>query len=163
MRRTIMKRSRAGRALLALLWTVLLPALAAAQAAAAAQPATDEQEVRAADARRFEAMVRRDREALDRLLADDLIYTHSTGQVETKAQLLDSIASGSLVYRSIQPRDVQVRLFGDVAVLTGRADLGVRTGERDLDLAASFTSVYVRRDGEWRMAAWQSTRIAPPG
>lgn len=140
--------------LLALLCTALLPALAAAQAA--------EEEVRAADARRFEAMVRRDREALDRLLADDLIYTHSTGQVETKTQFLASIASGGLVYRSIQPREVQVRLLGDVAVLTGRAELGVRAQERDMDLAVRFTSVYVRRDGVWRMAAWQSTRIEPP-
>lgn len=150
-----MTKSPARRALFALLWTaLLLPASAAAQG--------PEQEVRAADARRFEAMVRRDRQALDLLLADDLIYTHSNGQVETKAQLLASIASGALVYRSIQPRDVQVRLSGDVAVLTGRADLGVRAQERDLDLAVLFTSVYVRRDGEWRMTAWQSTRIEPP-
>ncbi len=155
-----------GRAVFALLWTALLPAFAAAQAATAPkpdQPMAAEEEVRAVDSRRFEAMVRRDREALDRLLADDLTYTHSTGQVETKAQFLASIAAGGLVYRSIQPRDVQVRLFGDVAVLTGQADLGVRAGERDLDLAVRFTSVYVRRDGEWRMAAWQSTRIEPPG
>ena len=157
-----MKKKPSGRALLALLWTVLLPALAAAQATAAAKPAAAEEEVRAVDSRRFEAMVRRDREALDRLLTDDLTYTHSTGQVETKAQFLASIASGAFVYTSIQPRDVQVRLSGDVAVLTGRADLRVRAQERDLDLAVRFTSVYVRRDGEWRMAAWQSTRIEPP-
>ncbi|HVR97049.1 MAG TPA: nuclear transport factor 2 family protein [Thermoanaerobaculia bacterium] len=157
-----MKKNLSGRALLALVWMALAPALAGGQEAPAPMPIDPEAALRMVDARRFEAMVRRDRDALDSLLADDLTYTHSTGQVETKAQFLASIVSGGMVYKSIQPRDVQVRLYGEVAVLTGRADLQVRAQERDMDIAARFTSVYVLQDGRWRMVAWQSTRVEPP-
>lgn len=142
------------RALLTAVLTTLLAGSVAAQ--------TPEDAIRAADSQRFAAMVARDRQALEPLLADDLTYTHSTGQVESKARFLESIASGALVYRSIEPEEVVVRVYGETAVLTGRVVMRVETREQSLVLPARFTSVYVRRDGLWRLAAWQSTRLPEP-
>jgi uncharacterized protein (TIGR02246 family) len=118
-----------------------------------------EREVREVTDRRFAAMVRADTAELDRLLAPDLIYTHSNGRVETREKFLASIASKALVYRSIEPSDVQVRVYGDAAVATGRVEMKVSAADKDQAFAARFTAVYVRKDGLWRLAAWQTTRL----
>lgn len=123
---------------------------------------TPEEEVRAADARRIAAVVDGNVGALSALLADDLTYTHTTGQVENKEQFLAGIASGKLDYQSIQPSEVQVRVYGNAAntaVMTGRAEMKVNAQGKDLAFAIRFTSVWVKGEGGWRMAAWQSTRL----
>lgn len=136
-----------------------------APAAGPAAPHTEtpsaeaEKQVREAQARRFEVMVGGNTAALAPLLADDLVYTHGSGQVETKAQFLESLASGRLRYRAIAAPDAVVRVYGEAAVVTGRADVQATAGGQDVAFAARYLAVYVREGGAWRLAAWQNTRL----
>lgn len=130
-----------------------------AKPATATAASTAEAEVRTANERRFAAMVAGDVATLDRLLADDLTYIHSSGVTETKAQSLETVSSKKLEYKSIQPSDVQVRVYGDTAVMTGRVAMKVIAQTTPADLTNLFTAVYVRQGGEWRLTAWQSTRV----
>lgn len=130
---------------------ILLPALAAAQAPA--------DEVRAADSRRIAATVRGDASELGALLAEELTYTHTTGQVESREEHLAAISAGKLDYQSIDRTEDQVRIYGDTAVITGRADMKVNAQGKDLVLAIRFTAVWVKGEKGWRMVAWQSTRL----
>lgn len=118
-----------------------------------------EKQVLEAQARRLEVMVQGDTAALAPLLAEDLVLIHGDGKVETKAQLLESLASGRLRYRAIAAPDAAVRVYGDTAVVTGRADVQATTGGRDVAFAARYLGVYVREGGAWRLAAWQTTRL----
>lgn len=120
---------------------------------------TPEEAIRAADARRIAAIVDAEPGALSSLLSQDLTYTHSTGQVENKEQFLAGISSGKLDYQAIQPSEVQIRIYGNTAVMTGRAEVKVNAEGKDLALALRFTSVWVQGESGWRMAAWQSTRL----
>ena len=117
------------------------------------------QEIIALDKRRMEAMCRQDIAMLNDVLADDLIYTHSSARVDTKQSLLDGMQSGTTVYTSIEPSDVRAQALGDAVVLTGVARIGVTSNGRPLDFGVRFTDVYARRDGRWQMVAWQSTRL----
>jgi ketosteroid isomerase-like protein len=148
-----MAQPKLARALLFLLLSALLPTLAAAQDA--------RQDILAADDRRFAALVQGDLAALGGLLAEDMTYTHSSGQIETKAQLLESLRSGKLRYLSAEPADREVRLYGDTAVVTGRAAVKASVqGGPEIVLPLRFTEVWVRSGGTWKLAAWQSTRVA---
>lgn len=131
--------------------------LSIGQAAPAA--ATADEAVRAADAARIKAFMAADRTALQSLLGEDLTYAHSSGRLDGKAAIIDAITSGKTQYHSIAPEDVAVRLYGDVAVLTGRAAVNVTNDGQLLDLKLRFISVYVKRDGRWQFVAWQSTRL----
>ncbi len=71
--------------------------------------------------RRIEAMTKGDVQALEEILADDLIYTHTTARIDTKSSFIEAISSGRSNYRSVEREDVQVRQFGDSAVVTGHA------------------------------------------
>jgi len=140
--------------------------LAVACLAAASVPAAgpDEAAVLAAQKERMQAMVRGDVEALGRLLPDDLTYTHASGVVDTKASLLASIKSGKLKYKSIDPGQPRVRVYGHTAVLTGTATVQVEsTMAGPAPFQIHFTDVYVKKGaGPWQAVAWQSTRPAAP-
>lgn len=118
----------------------------------------EEAEVRQIEGRRFEAIVRCDFAEIDRILADDLTYTHSSGRLETKAQFLAALQSG-LRFEAIEPEEVLVRVYGDAGLVTGRAQMRVRSQDRQTSFAVRFTTVYVKRQGRWQMVAWQSTRL----
>jgi hypothetical protein len=111
---------------------------------------------------RFAAMQAGDVGTLDGLLAPELTYTHSNAKVETKAEFLEAIRSGSLKYLRIVPSDTNVRVYGDTAVRTGRCAFEVEMGGQTLKPVTRFTDVYVRSGGSWRLVAWQSTRIPEP-
>ena len=116
-------------------------------------------EIIALENRRIEAMIKQDTHALGEILADDLSYVHSTARVETKAEFIAALTSGKTRYQSIDREDVKVRQFGDTAVVTGLAKFHVNANGNDIKFQVRFTDVYAKRDGVWRMVAWQSTKI----
>jgi len=94
---------------------------------------------------RFAAMTRQDIKALQPMLADDLIYCHSNGRCENKAQLLESIRTGRIRYRAVDILSLRPRTAAGAVIVNGSI--------------AVYMGVYVRRDGEWRLAAWQAARL----
>ena len=109
---------------------------------------------------RFAAMVRADTARLRAALADDLVYVHSNGRRETKAQYLESVGSGTLRYQEFAPRDRQVRLFGpEAAMIVGVARLRAAFGSQTADFDVRYVAVYAHEGDRWRLVAWQTTRI----
>lgn len=139
-----------------------------AEAAGAASPpqgqssAQAEQEVRELELRRFKALTDQDTAALDQVLSDDLTYTHSSAHVDTKATYIASIRSGELKYVSIVPDELKVRVYGNAAVITGRAEFKSESHGQAATMELRFTDTYVRQNGGWQMVAWESTRSPSP-
>ena len=120
-------------------------------------------EVRAAQAVRIEATINADVEELDKCYADDLVYAHSSGNVDDRGVLLANIASGHVDYQKIDIVEQGIRIFGDVAIITGSADFIVVANEVINEMTLRFTSVYVRRNDRWQFASWHSSRVASAG
>ena len=115
-------------------------------------------DVRDVERARFRAMTDNNLDELSKFLADDLVYMHTNGDVESKSQFLERLRSGALRYRSIQPFDVTVRTYGDIAVVTGRSKMAVTSAGADRDFEILYTAVYATRGGRWQLVSWQSTR-----
>ena len=126
-----------------------------------AQTGKPEQQVLQAEKDRFAAMVKGDRAALEKLLADDLTYTHSTALLETKEQFIKSVTSGTIDYVSIVPSepDWKVRVNGNTAIVNGVAAVNVIDTGKDRKIRIRFTTVQANRGGAWQLLAWQSTVI----
>lgn len=116
-------------------------------------------EIKALETRRYQAMIDKDLAALDELFADELVYTHSNGSVDTKKSYLAAIEKRVFDYRAAERVEENVVDFGDAALLTGHVKLHVVAGARELHLNARVTVLYVRQGGRWRFAAWQSTPL----
>lgn len=142
------------RFVLAAIMLTLVPVLSA-------QMGKVEQQVLQAEKDRFAAMVKGDRAALEKLLADDLTYIHSTALVETKEQFIKSVTSGTIDYVSIVPSeaDSKVRVNGNTAIVTGLAAVNVIDKGNDRKIRIRYTTAYTNRGGAWLLQAWQSTVI----
>jgi len=106
------------------------------------------------------AMAQKDVATLNAVLADDLIYTHSSARMDTKQSLIGAMQSGSTVYTSVVPSDVVAQDLGDAVVLTGVAAISVNSGGKANSFRVRFTDVYANKGGNWQMVTWQSTRLA---
>ena len=111
------------------------------------------------DRRRMTAMAEKDIATLNKVLADDLIYTHSSARLETKKSLIGAMESGATVYTAVEPSDVVAQDLGDVVVLTGIAAISVNAGGKPNSFRVRFTDVYASKGGQWQMVTWQSTRL----
>jgi len=111
------------------------------------------------DKKRMLAMATKDIATLDALLADDLVYTHSSARLDTKQSLIANMKSGATVYALVDPSEVRAQDVGDAVILTGVARIKVSSNGNDLDFRVRFTDAYAKRSGRWQMVAWQSTRL----
>jgi ketosteroid isomerase-like protein len=143
------------RRLLAACSAALLPLAAAAQSGARA---ASEDELLRVESARSEAIQRGDLKTLEEIYADDFVGVAGTGQLVTKAQLLEFFKSADPALR-FTTSEVFARPLGDGGIVVGR--LAGRRQDGSLISEARFLHVYVRRDGRLRFAAGQSTPVLP--
>ena len=129
-----------------------------------AQAGKPEQQVLQAEKDRFAAMIKGDRAALEKLLADDLTYIHSTALLQTKDEFIKSVLAGNIDYVSIVPSesDAKVRINGTTATATGLAAVNVIDNGNNRKIRIRYTTVYANRGGAWLLQNWQSTVIPEP-
>jgi ketosteroid isomerase-like protein len=104
-----------------------------------------------------EASIHRDADFSQRALADDYVAISPLGQVTTKQDSLSARKNRQLRYDTIDVSDMVVRVYGDTAVVTARADVkGHQLGE-DFSGPYRYTRVWVRRTGHWQAVSYQAT------
>jgi uncharacterized protein (TIGR02246 family) len=112
-----------------------------------------EQAIRLLDSERIQAQVHADATALDRIYADDFVGVGPSGTVRTKPQVIADFTSGDLKFQSITTGEVQVRVYGNTAVETGRSTMIGQDKGKDVPRDTRFTRVWVNQRGRWRLVA----------
>lgn len=123
---------------------------------------TDEQAVRGlldADVRRCRAMTEGDLAALDALLHDDLVYTHASGRVETKAQYLDALRNGKVRYRGVHREGIVGTVRGDMGITQGVLTLEVEREGRPATVVCRVLCAWTREPRGWTMLAYAGTPV----
>jgi ketosteroid isomerase-like protein len=82
--------------------------------------------------------------------------------VQTKAQRLADIKSGTNRFDTLESSDRTVRVYGDTAVMTSLTTLKGQYGGQEASGRYRVTQVLVRRGGGWQIVAIQMTPIATP-
>ena len=142
---------------------VSLPVLAAQRVSARPKPAMDTgdqesiRQIIEMEHQAREASLRRDVEFSQRNLADDYVAITPLGQVTTKQDTVSARKSGQLKYDTINVSDMVVRVYGDTAVVTARADVKGHQLGADFSGPYRYTRVWVRRTGHWLAVSYQAT------
>jgi len=111
---------------------------------------------------RYAAQTAGDFAAMERLFGDELLYTHSSGKSDSKASYIELQRSKSVVYRSMQRSNVNVRTYGCVAIITGSGHYEVTVNGKDSTVDLLFHSVWVKRNDGVRFVSWESTLAPKP-
>lgn len=111
------------------------------------------------EARRYRAMQERDGAVLEAMLDDDLSYTHSFGDRDTKVSYLQKLHAGFFQYHELRPVTDQVIRRGDVLVLVGSMWARATVNGQDRIIDNACTSVWALRNGAWRFLAFAPTPL----
>ena len=118
--------------------------------------------IRALEQRWTRAVADRDTETLDALLADDFLLIWIDGRIIRKAEILAGTAARKIDIEPFTSEDVELRLFGDAAVATGRALLKMKLNGQVEVAHFRHTEVFSRLGPGWKAISAQSVLICPP-
>lgn len=99
--------------------------------------------------------------------AEDLVYTSSAGLRFGKAEIMEGFNDADDTDEAVEEEpavvysgeDVDVRVYGDMAVVAFKL---VGTPTDDADVLYYFnTGTFLKREGVWKVVAWQATKIPP--
>jgi len=116
-------------------------------------------DVKAANTSFEDALRRGDVKALDRMLTPQFAWVHGTGSLMSREQLLQTTKGPR--YSSVEDSDINVAMYGDAAVLTERSSRQYPTASTAF--LSRFTIVFVRQNGDWRVASMHSSQLQPNG
>lgn len=137
------------------LWTLAQPAFAVPH-----RPSKElHKEIEALEMQWREAQLNNNVAVMDRLLADDYVGISANGIIETKAEALALRRAGTLHITQLDLNDLKVRIYGDTAVVTSRADLAGTNGASDISGKYRYTRVYNKRYGQWKIISFEASRI----
>jgi ketosteroid isomerase-like protein len=108
-----------------------------------------------------QAMVGRDQAIFERLYGADLVYTHSNGKQETKAEAIDAVVNGKIRFESIDIADHSVRSYGSTAVSKCKITMKLNTDGNKTTVILDVLHVWVKDSGQWQLVGRQAVRLNP--
>ena len=121
-----------------------------------------EDTIRALEDARYAAMIAGDFAAFAAHAHPDMVYTHSTGIVDTLDSFREKVESGYYVYHRIDHPVDRILVVGDTAVVVGQMLADITAGGTDKRLANLCTATWVRDGGRWLLLAYAPT-VLPAG
>ena len=120
-------------------------------------------DLRAADTAACHAIEVGDADGIRALVDSGFTLISTSGDVQTRAQLLDEASKHEPRYDTFRNHDETVRRYGDAAVINGITSVSGTAGGKVFSADFSFTDTWVRRDGHWILAASHATRLPKQG
>jgi ketosteroid isomerase-like protein len=119
-----------------------------------------EKEILAIETLKNSAMQKGDAEALEQIYGDSLIFVNARGQVLAKHDRVKEFTSGNVKYISFRQGEYHFHIYENTAIVTGVACSIVDYHGNVNRTPRRFTSVYIKRIGQWRLVAHQATLVS---
>jgi ketosteroid isomerase-like protein len=107
------------------------------------------------------AHVQGDATSLERIFADDLVVVVPGMRPLSKADSLGMFKVGGMRFDRYESLDIQSRVYGDTAIVTGRIRRTRSIAGKTMDDDWRFTKVYLRRAGNWQVVSFHASNVAP--
>lgn len=118
-----------------------------------------EEQIKKMETERAAAVVKGDADTLAKMTSDDYMLINVNGQMSDKAKTMEAIKSGQIKLSQDDLSDLKVRVYGNAAVVTGKADIKGTIAGKDASGQILFTRVYVKKGGKWLSVAFQQTKV----
>jgi ketosteroid isomerase-like protein len=132
--------------------------------------ATTEQEILAQEDRLTQATRQLDLDSLDRIYADDILFTGVTGATCDKASLMDEARRGRAERQaatetkhfvaSYDKGDIKVAAHGDTAVTSWRFVITIHHDGQETTRTYRTTNVWMKRPPGWQVIAGHTSSLA---
>jgi ketosteroid isomerase-like protein len=133
--------------------------LVLAASSAVADTASVQKEITSIETATAKAQVDKDIATLSGIIADDWV-AQSEGGKTTKASYLADIKSGKIASTSVKLHDVNIRVFGNIAVAQGEDTEKSTYAGKDVSGVYSWTDVFENRNGKWQLVVSQGSKLA---
>jgi ketosteroid isomerase-like protein len=137
----------------------ILLLLSAAAMFAATPDAKTEKEIMSAMETYRQGLLKRDAAMLDKVLSEDLVYTHSSNAHQNKAEVIAAL-KGTTYQDAIEFKDLKVKVYGNTAVVVGDIDFhnAATGGNPAVVNKLNVLHVFVKGPQGWQMVARQATK-----
>lgn len=105
------------------------------------------------------AIVRKDRAAIAANMADDFRQIGGSGNVASRDEFIAGIVADDLEIDPYTVEEFDVRVYGDVALLSGRTRMTGRYNGKGFTSHYRYVDVYVRKDATWKVTNVQITEL----
>lgn len=106
------------------------------------------------------AVISKDRATLEKLVADEVTYSHSSAMMENKKQMIDAMLAPDMQYHSLEMEGTTYRIYGNTALVQTKMIVNnTQKGEKK-SMPLSVLMVWVKKNGTWQIVARQSTRYS---
>jgi ketosteroid isomerase-like protein len=106
------------------------------------------------------AIVQKDKTAIANNMAEDFRQISSSGEVADKEAFVRNITAEGLTIDPYTVEDFNVRVYGDVALLSGRTHMTGHEGGKAFKTQYIYIDIYRRVGGKWLVCSVQTTRLA---
>src|SRR5262252_6144961 len=103
------------------------------------------------------AVVSNNAEAIGKFLADDWVIVDPDGSIINRERFLNVIRSGLLSHELMKSENMQVRSYGDCAVVSGLTRTKAKFGGQEFTTQERATDIFVKRAGRWQCVFSQLT------
>lgn len=92
-------------------------------------------------------------------LADEYLLINPAGLLQTKRDFISELTTPGTKMEPFDPSEVQIRLFGDMAVITGRMLQHYTVGRIRAEHDRRYTDVFVKKKGRWMLVSGHVSNV----
>lgn len=105
------------------------------------------------------AMVKNDVSFIERVMADDWMWTMSNGMMIGRADLIKDVKAGNYKFEDASMSDLHANVYGDTAVVMGNQTVKGKYKGQDVSGTEAFTDTFVNLNGQWRCVATHNSPV----
>jgi hypothetical protein len=111
------------------------------------------------EAKRYKAVLELDFATFDHLCHDELVYSHSGGNRDSRQDYTAKLRTGTLRYHRIENSIESITIVGNTALVLGRMKADLTVNGTDKTINNSSLAVWVQEGDEWKFIAYQPTPL----
>jgi ketosteroid isomerase-like protein len=107
------------------------------------------------------AALKGDTTFMENYFANDFVRVLQDGSVVNRQQAIEMLKSGATKYSSIEMTNREIHTYPNAALVTATANVKGTVNGKSIDGQYRTSRMWVRQNGQWKVAAFQTTPIKP--